>query len=292
MNVVAAASDTHSARRAPPCMMWSLAPLANDFCFGQSPRWFEGLLWFADTAGEAVHTVNLRGSVTKLDLPGHAPSGLAFSLDGSLLIASAERRGVLRYDGDTVSTVADLATLVPSALGDVVVDHRGRAYIESRAVEGGAIVRLDPDGRATVVADNLEYPNGMLITADGATLIVAEAVGRRLTAMTIGEDGTLTGRRVFAGGLDGRPGGITLDTDGGVWTSLSIAHQFQRITDGGAVTQRIDMRSDRVAVACALGGSRGRTLFLLSSTDAYPESLSGTYLSRLDTASVDVPGVG
>jgi sugar lactone lactonase YvrE len=268
--------------------------LANGFCFGEGPRWFEGLLWFSDMLGEAVHTVTMSGSVTTLPLPGHSPSGLGFRPDGSLLIASTELRHVLRYDGDTVVTIADLSDLAPANLGDMVVDDAGRAYIGSQARQGGVIVRLDPDNSATsatIVAEDLDFPNGMVITPDGATLIVAESIGRRLTAFTIGVDGSLHDRRVFADGLDGPPDGIALDAEGGVWTSMTLAHQFERIVAGGAVTDRIDM-GERVAIACTLGGPERRTLFLLSSTDAYPQRLVGTRLSQLDAVTVATPGAG
>ncbi len=265
-------------------------PLANGFCFGEGPRWFEGLLWFSDMLGEAVHTADLRGSLTTLPLPGHRPAGLGFRPDGSLLIASTEDRQVLRYDGETVTPIADLAGLAPADLGDMVVDAAGRAYIGSQAKSGGVIIRLDPDDTATVLAADLDFPSGMVITPD-RELIVAESTGRRLTAFTIGDDGALTGRRVFADGLDGPPDGIALDADGGVWTATTLAHQFERIVDGGTVTDRIDI-GDRVAIACALGGPQRRTLFLLSSTDAYPQRLVGTRLSRLHTVTVETPGAG
>jgi sugar lactone lactonase YvrE len=266
-------------------------PLANGFCFGEGPRWFEGLLWYSDMLGEAVHTADMRGSLTTLRLPGHCPSGLGFRPDGSLLIASTEDRQVLRYDGDTVVTIADLAHLAPANLGDMVVDDAGRAYIGCQAFSGGVIVRLDPDDSATVVAEDLDFPNGMVITEDRKTLILAESTGRRLSAFTIRDDGGLADRRIFADGLDGPPDGIALDAEGGVWASMTLAHQFERITEGGVVTHRIDM-GERVAIACALGGPERRTLFLLSSTDAYPQRLTGTRLSRLDTVRVDTPGAG
>ncbi|OBG23723.1 SMP-30/gluconolactonase/LRE family protein [Mycobacterium sp. 852002-51057_SCH5723018] len=269
-------------------------PLANGFCFGEGPRWFEGLLWFSDMLGEAVHTADMRGSVTTVPLPGHSPSGLGFRPDGSLLIASTEDRQVLRYDGEAVATVADLAEVAPANLGDMVVDDAGRAYIGCQAFSGGVIIRLDPDDgatRATIVAGDLDFPNGMVITPDRKTLIVAESTGRRLSAFTIGDDGGLTDRRVFAEGLDGPPDGIALDAEGAVWASMTLAHQFERITEGGAVTDRIDM-GERVAIACALGGPQRRTLFLLSSTDAYPQRLVGTRLSRLDAVTVTTPGAG
>jgi sugar lactone lactonase YvrE len=265
-------------------------PLANGFCFGEGPRWFEGLLWFSDMLGEAIHTATMGGSLTTLPLPGHSPSGLGFRPDGSLLIASTEDRQVLRYDGETVVTIADLAEMAPANLGDMVIDDTGRAYIGCQAFEGGVIIRLDPDDSATVVAEDLDFPNGMVITA-ARELIVAESIGQRLTAFSIDDDGGLADRRVFADGLDGPPDGIALDADGAVWASMTLAHQFERIVAGGAVTDRIDM-GERVAIACTLGGPERRTLFLLSSTDAYPQRLVGTRLSQLDAVTVATPGVG
>ncbi len=275
-------------------MVDGLTPLATGFCFGEGPRWFEGLLWFSDMLGEAVHTVTVGGAMTTLAVPGHAPSGLGFRPDGSLLIASTERRELLRYDGETVETIADLSHVAPADLGDMVIDNHGRAYIGSQAFQGGVIIRVDPDNTVTIAAADLDFPNGMAITSDHQTLIVAESIGRRLTAFTIGADGELSDRRVFADGLDGPPDGICLDAEGGVWTAMTLAHQFQRIVaDGGKghVTHRIDI-GDRAAIACMLGGPANRTLFMLSSTDAYPQRLVGTRLSRVDAVIVDTPGAG
>jgi len=264
----------------------TIQPLANGFCFGEGARWFEGLVWFSDMLGEAVHTVTLHGEMSTLPLPGHAPSGLGFRPDGTLLIASTRRRQILAYDGESVSVLADLADLVPADLGDMVVDSAGRAYIGAQAREGGVIVRLDLDGRVSVVAEDLNFPNGMAITPDG-TFVVAESTARRLSAFTLADGGALHDRRVFADGLDGPPDGLAVDAEGGVWAAMTLAHAFERLTPAG-VTDRIDM-AGRTAIACALGGPEGRTLFLLSSTDAYPERLIGTALSTLDAVSVDIP---
>ncbi|WP_441959857.1 SMP-30/gluconolactonase/LRE family protein [Mycolicibacterium houstonense] len=266
--------------------------LAHGFCFGEGPRWFEGLLWFSDMLGEAVHTVNLSGSMTTLHVPGHSPSGLGFRPDGTLLIVSTQRRQVLRYDGDTIELLADLSDLVPAALGDMVVDEVGRAYVGSQARTNGTIVRIDPDGTAVVAAEHLDFPNGMAITPDGSTLIVAESTARRLTAFTVSPDGGLTGRRVFADGLDGPPDGIAIDAEGGVWVALTLAQEFHRLaSDGSAVTDRVDA-DGRTAIACALGGVEGRTLFLVTTTDAYPERLIGTKLSRVEALMVEIPAPG
>ena len=278
--------------------MMTLTSLAEGFCFGEGPRWFEGLVWFSDMLGEAVHTVTLSGEMSTLPLTGHAPSGLGFRPDGTLLIVSTERRQVLGYDGETVALVADLSGLTSAPLGDMVVDRHGCAYVGSQARSGGVIVRIDPDRdvdrRATVVAGDLDFPNGMVITPDGRTLIVAESTGRRLTAFTIATDGSLSNRRVFADRLSGPPDGICLDDGGGVWAAMTLAHRFERIVhDGGVgtVTDRIDV-GDRIAIACALGGPEGNLLFLVTSTEAYPERLIGTQLSRLDATVVDIPVTG
>ncbi|MGA5465039.1 SMP-30/gluconolactonase/LRE family protein [Mycobacterium sp. NPDC050041] len=271
-----------------------MTPLASGFCFGEGPRWFEGMLWFSDMLGEAVHTVDMTGSMTTLPVAGHAPSGLGFRPDGTLLIASTERREILAYDGDTVVTVANPADLAPAALGDMVIDDAGRAFIGSQARSGGVILRLDPDDTVTVVAGGLDFPNGMVITPDGSTLIVAESTGRRLTAFPLRGDGALGERRPFAEHLAGPPDGLAIDAEGGVWTSMTLAHEFVRIVDGGSqgaqVTDRIDT-GGRTAIACALGGPEDRVLFLLTSTDAYPERLVGSRDSRVDTVVVDVAGV-
>ena len=111
-----------------------------------------------------------------------------------------------------------------------------------------------------------------------------------LTAFTVAADGSLASRRIFADGLGGPPDGICLDAEGGVWTSMTLAGQFDRIVEGGTVTDRIDI-GDRTAIACMLGGPELRTLFMLSSTSAYPQRLVGTKLSRVDTVIVDIPGL-
>ena len=142
-----------------------------------------------------------------------------------------------------------------------------------------------------MVAENLDFPNGMVIAEDRSTLIVAESVGRRLTSFRIAADGTLCDRRVFADRLAGPPDGIALDAAGGIWVAMTLSHRFERIESGGRVTAGIDL-DDRVAIACALGGPERKTLFLLSSTSAYPPQLVGTRLSRIDTVTVEVPGAG
>ncbi|OBJ38398.1 gluconolactonase [Mycobacterium colombiense] len=252
-----------------------------------SPRWFEGLLWFSDLLGEAVHTVNLNGSLTTLPLAGHSPSGLAFRPDGSLLIASAAKRQLLRYDGDAITLVADVSEAAPADLRDMTIDDTGRAFVSSGAAVAGVIVRLDLDGQIAIVADELARPIGMDVMRDGKTLIVAEAAAQRLTAFTIAADGSLANRRVFAEGLAAPPEYLALDDAGGAWISMRGANQFHRVVAGGVVTDRI-VTGERVTTACTLGGPNARTLFMLSDSRNNSGSNQAT-LSSLDALMVDIP---
>jgi sugar lactone lactonase YvrE len=269
----------------------TVTELANGFCSGVSPRWFEGLLWFSDTVGETVRTVDLKGSMTALPLSGHRPFGLGFRPDGSLLIASTQTRQLLCYDGDETVVVADLCDAVHADLGDMVVDDFGRAYVGSQTSHGGVILRVDPDNSVILVADDLEQPSGMVITADQQRLIVAESMGRRLTAYAVLSDGSLGDRRVFADGFDAPPAGIALDADDGVWVSMTLGNRFERIVEGGSVTHRIETIA-RAAIGCALGGAERRTLFLLTSTGTAVDRPSRSQVSRLDATIVSTPGVG
>ena len=248
------------------------------------------MLWFSDMLGEAVHTVDLSGTTTTLPTPGHCPSGLGFRPDGTLLIVSTKARQVLRYDGESVELLADLSELVPADLGDMVIDASGRAYVGSQERLDGVIVLIDTDDSVRLVAEALDFPNGMAITPDGARLIVAESTGRRLSSFTITADGSLHDRRVVIEGLDGPPDGIAIDVQGGVWAALTLAHQFARIA-GGVVTDRVEV-GDRMAIACALGGVEGRTLFLVTTHDCYPDRMAGTALSTVEALMVDVPAPG
>ena len=76
--------------------------------------------------------------------------------------------------------------------------------VDASAIGPTSLVRVDPDGTSYEAADDIAFPNGTVITDDGATLIIAESMGGCLTAFDRQPDGTLTGRRVWAA-LAGSP---------------------------------------------------------------------------------------
>jgi len=269
--------------------------LANDLVFGEGPRWRDDLLWFSDMHGECVWTVDLSGKRTRVvELPGRRPSGLGFLPGGDLLIVSMLEAEILRWDGTDLSTHADLRSFFAEGCNDMVVDTNGRAYVgsfPSVAPPGGRLVAVEPDGSARVVADEMVIPNGSAITPQGTSLIVAESLGRRLTAFDIGPTGDLLNRRVYAECPDRGPDGICLDEEGAVWAAMPLARQFQRIMPGGEVVDSVTI-DGRMAIACVLGGTDRKTLFLLTAREHDPIALAGTRQAQIHTIRVAVPGAG
>jgi sugar lactone lactonase YvrE len=226
--------------------------------FGESPRWHDGRLWFCNWGFGEVIALDLDGSS---ELMARIPTTIPFSIDwlpdGRLLVVSGQEALLLRQEPDgSLVTHADLTGL-DSVFNEIVVDGRGNAY-----VNGGTIALVTPDGSARQVAGGLEFGNGMAVTPDNATLIVAESHGNRLTAFDIAADGGLSGRRVWAGLGRGVPDGICIDADGAVWYADVPNRRCVRVREGGEVLQTIDL--DRGGFACMLGGEDGRTLFMVA----------------------------
>jgi sugar lactone lactonase YvrE len=275
----------------------SLVPevLTSGLVFGEGPRWRDGRLWFSDMHGEAVWTVDMSGTrELVVDLPGRRPSGLGFLPGGDLLIVSMLERQILRWDGSQVMLHADLSHLVPDACNDMAVNSDGRAYVGSfppASAPVGSLIMVDPDGTPHVAAEEMIIPNGSVITPGGGTLIVAESLGRRLTAFKIQQDGSLIDRRVYADCPGRGPDGICMDEEGAIWAAMTLAREFQRILPGGEVTESISVEG-RMAIACALGGPDRKTLFLLTACEHSAEVLAGTHDGRIDVVQVPAAGVG
>jgi sugar lactone lactonase YvrE len=274
------------------------AVLASGLAFGEGPRWHERRLWLSDMHANRVVTVDEDGRVDRVVRVAGRPSGLGWLPDGRMLIVSMEDRKLLRYDGRSLETHADLSELAAHEINDLVVDGEGRAYVSQFGFDfhhqgefaKTEIVLVQPDGRARAAAGELAFPNGMVITPDGRTLIVGESFAARLTAFDVGEDGALANRRVFAK-LDGAvPDGICLDAEGCVWMASPVSRECLRVRDGGEVLDRV--RTETQSIACMLGGADRRTLFVLTAETTDPEECVKKKSARVETVKVDVPGAG
>lgn len=247
--------------------------IATGFGLLESPRWHDGRLWFADwTAGE-IRTLGADGETTVAIRHASLPLCFDFRPDGTALVVSSATRTLLRAEADgTLTPHADLTPLSALGANDIVVDGRGNAYVNSNDAEFGAplpaegpapgrIYLVPAVGGPRLVADDLAFPNGMAVTPDNRTLVVAESYRQRLTAFAIAEDGSLGPRRVFAELGGDPPDGITIDAAGAVWYADVPHRQCVRVADGGAVLDRVEV--DRGAFACVLGGPDGRTLYVV-----------------------------
>lgn len=258
----------------------SLATLLTGGMMFECPRWHADRWYVTDIFRPAVVTVREDGS----DCRNHVVfeqkiTGTGWLPDGSLLAVAVEERRLLRVDSSgAISEFAPVGHLGRGLANDLVVDQQGHAFVgligyEIGQVERGGppppgvVVRVDLDGTATVAAEGLLAPNGMVVTDDGRTLIVGESLGSRYTAFTIGDGGSLGERRVWAelgGWKAGKsaPDGCTLDADGCIWFADSFSNRFVRVSQGGDEVEVLKLPDGLNAYACMLGGSDGRTLAL------------------------------
>jgi sugar lactone lactonase YvrE len=244
--------------------------LITGIAFGESPRWHDGRLWFADWGAQELIAVDLEGSSEVVVRVPSFPFCVDWLPDGRLLIVSARDRLLLRREPDgSLATHADLSGLSDYPWNEIVVDGRGTAYVNNIGFEfpcgefaPGTVALLAPEGSVRQVADGVAFPNGMAVTPDNSTLIVAESYANKLTAFDIAEDGGLSNRRVWADLGDGVPDGLCLDAEGAVWYADVPNKRCVRVREGGEVSQTIDL--DRSCFACMLGGPDGKTLFLVA----------------------------
>jgi sugar lactone lactonase YvrE len=276
-----------------------LEVLLTGLKFGEGPRWHDGRLWFADFYNHHVAAVGLDGRAETIVEVPQRPSGLGWLPDGTLLVVSMLDRRVLRFDGKALRLHADLAALAGGLCNDMVVDAAGRAYVGNFGYDkhneappkNTRIIRVDPDGRAASVGGELHFPNGMVITPDGRTLVVAETFAHRLSAFDVAADGGLSNHRVFAA-LDGiYPDGICLDAEGAVWVTDARGAHVLRVLPGGRIAQRIAIDPDRRSFACMLGGADRKTLFVITNTGSGPKMAEKSD-GRVEMVRVDVPGAG
>jgi sugar lactone lactonase YvrE len=241
----------------------TLAPepliLLTGLALGESPRWHEQRLWFSDWGAQEIIAVGLDG---KSEVVARVPFGLPFCIDwlpsGRLLVVSGREGRIMRLESDGSLVVhADLHDLSDQGWNEIVVDGRGNTYIN-----GAGIALLTPSGSVRQVADSFAFPNGMAITPDNSTLIIAESHGKRLTAFEIAGDGSLSKRRVWADLGDGVPDGICIDADRAVWYADVPNKRCVRVREGGEVLQTVN--ADRGCFACMLGGPGRRTLFMIA----------------------------
>jgi len=266
----------------------------------ESPRWHGDRLYFSDwTAGEVLALDPLTGAADVVARVDSLPLCTAWRPDGRLVLVDSPRGRLLRLEAD--GSLVTEAELGRPGWNDIVVDGRGNTYVNGAGFDlmagaefkPGSVSLVTPDGLVREVADDIAFPNGMAVPADGSTLIVADSYRHELVAFDIDADGDLANRRTWAGLGDGTPDGICCDAEGAVWYADVPNRTCVRVAEGGRELQRVEL--DRGGFACALGGADGTTLFVVaaewrgfSAAGGPVPSGSGCVLAL----EVDVPGAG
>jgi sugar lactone lactonase YvrE len=290
----------------------STTVLRNGLFFGEGPRWHEGRLWYSDFLDHAVHAIDLDGNDERMLEVESQPSGLGWLPNGDLLVTSMLDRKLMRWDGVSLTVHADLGNHFTWHANDLLVDQQGRAYIgnfgfdyevflDEQGIEGlfadpdsltTVMCRVDPDGTINVASDGLIFPNGMVVTSDGKTMIVAETLALRLTAFDIAPDGSLSNRRVWAdlSAHMAAPDGICLDAEGAVWIANALAPRLMRIGEGGVVLDEAETTMN--TYACMLGGPEGKHLFAMTAPTSDSRHAPLERNGAIEVVEVAVPHAG
>ncbi|MEP6648609.1 MAG: SMP-30/gluconolactonase/LRE family protein [Lapillicoccus sp.] len=274
--------------------MTALRTVLTGLSFGESPRWHDGRLFVSDWGAGEVLAVGDGSSEVAAQAPAF-PLCFDFLPDGRMLLVAGTT--LLRQEPDgTLVPHADLGALWTDGCNDIVVADNGNAYVNNVGFEfpggefrPGDIGLVRPDGQARKVADGIAFPNGMAVTADGRTLVVAESYGSCLTAYDIDEDGGLSGRRVWADLGEDNPDGICLDAEGAAWYADVPHAHCVRVAEGGEILQTMEL--GRGGFACVLGGPERRTLYVVTN-EWGPQGPVGERNSTVVAVEVDVPGAG
>ena len=241
--------------------------MAEDFIFLEGAKWRDGRLWVSDVFDHRVYRLGLNGERELVVRVPHRPSGLGFLPDGTPIVASSKDFRLYKILGDGLQEYADLTSLVGGDVNDFTIDYAGRIYVGDFGYDydSGAtakttwIHRVDPDGTISKAADDIEFPNAMVIINGGKTLVVAETWRGKLTAFDLSPHGSLTNRRTFADLGPRQPDGICADAEGALWVGCFNTGEFLRVKDGGEITDRVAF--DGCGVACTIGGPDRHTLF-------------------------------
>ena len=273
--------------------------LLTGLAFGESPRWHEDRLWFSNWGAQEVVAVDLEGKSEVIVRVPSFPFSIDWLPDGRLLLTSGRSGLLLRREPDgELLTHADLTSL-SGGWNEIVVDGRGNAYLNGggfdllagEAFAPGIVALVTSDGSARQVADGIAFPNGMAVTPDNKTLIVAESYAKRLTAFDIEASSSLSNRRGWADLGDGVPDGICIDAEGAVWYGDVPNKRCVRVREGGEVLQTIDL--DRGCFACMLGGVDNRTLFMMAAEWGGPAAMAeAPRTGQVLTAQAPAPHAG
>jgi gluconolactonase len=255
-----------------------LEKLAGDFVFTEGPAAdAEGNVYFTDQPNDRIVRWSVDGALSTFLQPCGRSNGLCFDAQGNLWACADEKNELWRIDmaGKATVVVKEYNGKLLNGPNDVWVRPDGGVYFTDpfykrdywdrgpQEQDRQAVYYLAPDHKTvTRVAGDLRQPNGIIGTADGQLLYVADIGANRTYAYDVQADGTLANKREFCRlGSDG----LTLDSEGNVYLTGSGVTVFD---PSGKQIEKIRVPEGWTANVC-FGGKDRRTLFITASKGLY-----------------------
>ena len=226
--------------------------------FPEGPVWHDGKLFYVEYGGHTVKSWDGTKSAEFWKSEGCGPAAVAPFGDG-FLVTCYDAGTMVRIgaDGKTLKTIDKDDSGAPFVgPNDIAPDGKGGAYFSASGPwESGPIVgkiyHMDTSGNARMVADDLHYANGLVLSADGKTLYVNESEAYRVIRFAVGEDGTLSDRRLFvrlneinpAAAPGAYPEGIKRDGAGNLYIGQLTAGQVLVVSPEGKLLRTIEVPS-------------------------------------------------
>jgi sugar lactone lactonase YvrE len=274
-------------------MDYKIETLVSGLCFTECPRWHNNNLWFSDFYGETVYRLDADNELhIVLELPGR-PSGLGWDTKGNLLVVNMMERSLYRYNGEKAEQIANLSKLTGGHCNDMTVSKDGNAYIGNFGSDvttadftatPATLIRVAPDNSVHAAAEGLMFANGMAISNEGKTLIVAESKSYCLTAFDIDTNGNLSNRRVWAETGEYEPDGICADHKGGIWVTTMKPCAI-RVKEGGDITHSIPF--DQNTMACEIGGKNREYLYCCTTAHMNPQQCIDKKSSKIERVVIE-----
>jgi len=231
-----------------------------------SPRW--GGLRFVDMLDGDVLTLREDGGVDHRSV-GKVAAVVRPRRGGGAVIG-VERGFVLEEPDGTLTRLPDLWTHDRVRMNEGGCDPDGRFYCGSMAYDqttgAGSLYRLDPDLAVHTVLDGVTVSNGLEWSPDGRLAYYNDTGTHQVSVFDYDAESGLTGRRTFVDMPDGRPDGLTVDAEGGVWVALFGGSAVHRYTADGALDAVVEVGARQVT-ACTFGGEDLSRLFITTSRE-------------------------
>lgn len=242
---------------------------------GEGPVFSEswgGLRWVDMLAGDVL-SLGADGSIGRRNVGEIAAAVRPRQAGGAVI--GIERGFALEEPDGTLNRLPEVWSDRGLRMNEGGCDPDGRFYCGNMAYDrtpgAASIYRLDPDGTVDVVLEGATISNGIEWSPDGSRVYYNDTETHQVAVFDYDPEAGLANRRTFARIPDqGRPDGLTVDSDGGVWVALNGNGEVWRYSSDGTRDEVIEVGARKVT-ACTFGGPDLGQLFITTSRENLDE---------------------